>query len=56
MTGAGSGDTIIQAAAQPDVADHRVLKITDGVVAISGVTIRHGKGGSDEDVSDTTAS
>ena len=43
VTGAGSGDTIIQATTQPEVADYRVLKITDGVVAISGVTIRHGK-------------
>ena len=43
VTGAGSGDTIIQATTQPEVADFRVLKITEGVVGISGVTIRHGK-------------
>ena len=43
LTGAGSGDTIIQAAATPGTATSRVFNITAGSVAISGVTIRHGK-------------
>ena len=42
--GAGSGDTIIQAAAQPGVADFRVFNVLAGnAFAISGVTIRHGR-------------
>ena len=44
LTGAGSGDTIIQAATSPAVATSRVFHITIGNnVAISEVTIRHGK-------------
>ena len=50
LTGAGSGDTIIEASSvnpvllpdDPGVADSRVFNITGGDVAISGVTIRHG--------------
>ena len=51
LTGAGPGGTIIQASSvnpvlspdDPGVADFRVFNITGGTVAISGVTIRHGK-------------
>ena len=44
VEGAGSGDTIIQAATQPNVANTRVFGIGSGAKAsISGVTIRHGK-------------
>ena len=43
LTGAGSGDTIIQAAATSGDATSRVFNVTGGSVAISGVTIRHGK-------------
>ena len=44
LTGAGSGDTIVQAAATKATANHGVLTITSGiVVAISSVTIRHGE-------------
>ena len=43
LTGAGSGDTIIQAAASSADATSRVFNITVGKVVISGVTIRHGK-------------
>ena len=43
MNGAGSGDTIIQADTAPGVVDFRVFNITGGTVAISGMTIRHGK-------------
>ena len=46
LTGTGADSTIIQAAAEPNVATHRVLDVTGGNVAISGVTIRHGKSGS----------
>ena len=43
LTGAGSGDTIIQAASAPSVANFRVLTITTrSDVAISGITIRYG--------------
>ena len=43
LTGAGSGDTIIQAATGERIAGFRVLRILFGnTVAISGVTIRHG--------------
>ena len=42
LTGAGSGETIIQAAASSDEAASRVFNITGGDVAISSVTIRHG--------------
>ena len=43
LTGAGSGDTIIQAAASSADATHRVLTVSgDRRVSISGVTIRHG--------------
>ena len=41
ITGAGSGDTIIQAAATKGTASHRVFTISSGNVAIKGVTIRH---------------
>ena len=43
LAGAGSGDTIIQAAAVTGLADFRVFHITKVAVAISGVTIRNGK-------------
>ena len=43
LTGAGSGDTIIQAATGSGIATFRVISISNGSnVAISGVTIRHG--------------
>ena len=42
LSGAGSGDTIIQAAEGPGVANARVLRITAGSVNISSVTIRYG--------------
>ena len=43
LTGSGAGSTIIQAAAEPGGADYRVLQIATGNVAISNITIRHGK-------------
>ena len=43
LNGAGSGDTIIQAAASSADATTRVFNITGGVVAIAGATIRHGR-------------
>ena len=43
LEGAGADDTIIQAAAEPNLASARVFHITDGEVAISDVTVRHGK-------------
>ena len=51
LTGADPGGTIIQASSvnpvlspdDPGVADFRVFNITGGTVAISGLTIRHGK-------------
>ena len=43
LTGAGSGDTIIQAAIGEGIADFRVFNITNGEVAISSVVIRHGQ-------------
>ena len=47
LTGAGSGDTIIQAATGEGVADFRVFMITgDSTAAISRVTIRHGNSAS----------
>ena len=43
LEGAGAAETIIQAAAAPGVASHRVLRIPFGRdVTLSGVTIRHG--------------
>ena len=46
LDGAGSGDTIIQAALSSADATHRVFTITsDSTVTISGMTIRHGKTG-----------
>ena len=42
LTGAGSGDTIIQAAIEPGVANWRVFNIAIGNVTIDGATIRHG--------------
>ena len=46
LTGAGSGDTIIQAATSSAVATSRVFLITgDGNVDIHDVTIRHGNAG-----------
>ena len=44
LTGAGSGDTIIQAATDPSTAGFRVLSVSRGDVVISGVTIRYGGG------------
>ena len=43
LEGAGSGESIIQAAIEPAVADFRVFNIAGGNVTISGVTIRHGE-------------
>jgi len=43
LNGAGSGDTIIQAATSSADATSRVFNITGGTVAISGVTIQNGK-------------
>lgn len=43
LEGAGAGITIIQAAAAPGTASHRVMSIPYGRdVSLSGVTIRHG--------------
>ena len=43
LEGAGAATTIIQAAAIPGVASHRVMRIPLGrEVSLSGVTIRHG--------------
>ena len=44
LMGAGSGDTIIQAATESSAAGFVVLGISGGDVVISGVTIRHGGG------------
>ncbi len=44
LVGAGPEVTVIQAAGSLDLAEHRVIRITEGnVVSISGVTIRYGK-------------
>ena len=45
LTGAGSGDTIIQAAASSADATSRVFNITGGTVAVSGVTVQNGNNG-----------
>ena len=42
LTGAGSGDIIIQAAISSADATSRVFKIALGQVTLSGVTVRHG--------------
>ena len=42
LNGAGSGDTIIQAATSSADATSRVFEITGGPVAISGVTVQNG--------------
>ena len=42
LNGAGSGDTIIQAAASSADATSRVFNITGGAVAISGVAVQNG--------------
>ena len=42
LNGSGSGDTIIQAATSSGAATSRVLNITGGTVAISGVTVQNG--------------
>ena len=42
LSGAGSGDTIIQAATSSADATSRVFDITGGTVSISGVTIQNG--------------
>ena len=42
LTGAGSGDTVIQAATASVVSLSRVLHVTTGEVSILAVTIRHG--------------
>ncbi len=42
LNGAGSGDTIIQAAASTGAATSRVMRVGNKTVEISGVTIRHG--------------
>ena len=45
ISGAGPQRTIVQAAEEPDQAEHRVFIVnTPGNVAITGMTIRHGKG------------
>ena len=45
IAGAGPQRTIVQAAEEPGVAEHRVFIVnTPGNVAITGMTIRHGKG------------
>ncbi len=45
ISGAGPQKTIVQAAEEPGVAEHRVFIVnTPGNVAIAGMTIRHGKG------------
>ena len=43
LSGAGSGDTFIQAATGEGIATHRVFQVNGGDVSITGVTIRHGK-------------
>ena len=43
LIGEGEATTRIQAAALPGLASSRVFNITGGKVAISGLTIRHGK-------------
>ena len=43
LSGHGADTTIIQAATGEGLATHRVFSITSGDVAISSVTIRHGK-------------
>ena len=45
LNGAGSGDTIIQAATSSADATSRVFNITSGNVAISGVAIQNGRHG-----------
>jgi hypothetical protein len=42
ISGVGSGDTIIQANAEPNTATYRVMVITGSNVTISGVTIQNG--------------
>ena len=42
LNGAGPGDTIIQAATSSADATSRVLNITGGTIAISGVTVQNG--------------
>ena len=42
LNGAGSGDTVIQAATSSADATSRVLSITGGTVSISGVTVQNG--------------
>ncbi len=45
ITGAGQRRTIVQAAAEPGAAEYRVFLVnTPGNVAITGMTIRYGKG------------
>lgn len=43
ISGAGAGSTIIQANAVRNAASFEVVTIQSGIVAIMGVTIRHGK-------------
>jgi hypothetical protein len=46
LQGAGAASTIIQADASPTAALYRVMIVTtSGVVTLSGVTVRHGGGG-----------
>ena len=45
ISGAGPQRTIVQATEEPDEAEHRIFIVnTPGNVAITGMTIRHGKG------------
>ncbi len=48
ITGNGAANSIIQAHANPNTADHRVMEITSGEVVIQGITIKNGVAPSDE--------
>jgi CSLREA domain-containing protein len=43
LIGAGSSETIIQAADEPSVTTFGVFEIPSGIVRLSGMTIRHGR-------------
>ena len=45
LSGAGADGTIIQSGLRVDVSEHRVFKISAGVVAISDLTVSQGGGG-----------
>jgi len=42
VSGAGTGSTVVQAAATSGVATFRVFNVTGGSIAISNMTVRHG--------------